>query len=80
MAAPIDLTSATTAEGQALQLAYALSNAENAQVDTAGAALTDNIQITPNNETGVIAVTMNLPVTIGTSANGATYVASEFIA
>ena len=79
MSSVIDLSSASTAEGQVLQLIYAMNNLENANLDSDGNPVTDNIQITPNAETGVIAVTLNLPVTTAPSANGATYTADNFL-
>ena len=79
MAATIDLTAATTAEGQVLMLVTALNNLENANVDSDGTPLTDNIQITPNNETDTIALALNLPVTAVTTADGVTYTADTFL-
>lgn len=79
MAATVDLTAATTAEGQVLMLVTALNNLENANVDSDGTPLTDNIQITPNNETDTIALALTLPVTAVTTADGVTYTADTFL-
>lgn len=79
MAAVIDTSSATTAEGQLLQLIFALNGSENANVDANGAVITNNIQITPNAETDSMAVNLTLPVTASTSADGVTYVADSFL-
>lgn len=79
MATPIDLSTATSAEGQALQLAYAMNALENSNVDSSGAAITNNIQITPNPETGIVTVNFSLPVTTSAAANGESSVADAFL-
>ena len=79
MANPVDLSTATSAEGQALQLIYAMNNLENANVDSAGNALTNNIQIASNDETGIIAITLNLPVSTTVTPDGASYAATPFL-
>ncbi len=80
MANPIDLSSATTAEGQFLQLASVLSNAELAQVDSEGDPITDNIQITFDGDTQAFSITATLPAEVASTANGVIYTASTFIA
>lgn len=79
MAAVIDTSSATTAEGQLLQLLFAMNGAENANLDANGAVITNNVQITPNAETDSMAVNLTLPVTASSSANGVTYAADTFL-
>ena len=80
MAAPIDLSAATTAEGQLWQLCNALSEAERANVDTDGTTpLTDNIQISPDPETATAAVTLTFPLAVATTADGVSYTASAYL-
>ncbi len=79
MATPIDLSSATTAEGQLLQLASALVKAELAQVDSDGNPLTDNLQITFDGDTEAFSITATLPAQVTVASDGATYKAVPFI-
>ncbi|MDJ0650289.1 MAG: hypothetical protein QNJ60_16470 [Xenococcaceae cyanobacterium MO_188.B19] len=79
MAAPFDLSAATTAEGQLWQLCNAMSEAERANVDGDGAPLTDNIAISPDPETATAAVTLTFPLTVTTTADGVSYTASAYL-
>ncbi len=79
MATPIDLSAATTAEGQLWQLCNAFSELERTNVDTDGNPLTDNIQISPDPESGTAAVTLTFPLTVTTTADGVSYTASSFL-
>lgn len=58
MATKLDTTTATTLEGQALQIAFKMNELEKANVDAGGNQRTDNIQIAPNTETGAFVVTL----------------------
>lgn len=79
MANPVDLSTATTAEGQLLQLITALSDAELAQVDSEGEPLTDNIQITFDGDAKAFTVAATLPAEVAATANGVIYTAAPFI-
>ena len=76
MTAPIDLSSATSAEGQLWQLINAMSEIERTNVDANGTALTDNIQVSPDPENANATVTLTVPFAVATTADGVVYVAS----
>ena len=79
MTAPIDLSTATSAEGQLWQLVNALSEVERTNVDANGTALTDNIQISPDPENANATVTLTVPFAVTTTADGVVYVASAYL-
>lgn len=80
MAAPIDLSTATTAEGQLWQLCNAMSEVERTNFDTDGTTpLTDNIQISPDPETATAAVTLTFPLAVATTPDGVSYTASTYL-
>jgi hypothetical protein len=77
MAAPIDLTSATTAEGQ---LAMLLEGLVNLQGNTT-ISNTDNVTMITSNVindiTGIQSVSLTIPISSTGSANGFALVADE---
>ncbi len=79
MTAPIDLSGATTAEGQLWQLCNAMSELERANVDADNAPLTDNIQISPDPETATATVALTFPLTVTSTADGVSYTASAYL-
>ncbi len=79
MAALVDLSVATTAEGQLWQLCNAFSELERANVDADGNQLTDNITISPDPENGTATVNINIPLTVTTTADGVAYTATAFL-
>ena len=79
MAAPIDLTGATTAEEQLLILLYSSNNLELANLDAGNNPITNNVQLNPNTETNIMAVTLNLPITAVPGSGGANIKAAEYL-
>lgn len=80
MAAPVDLTSATTCEGQLAMILEMIINLQaNTTVDTGSNR--DNVTVittnTINEITGLQAVTISLPISSIGSANGFSLVADE---
>lgn len=70
MATKLDTATATTLESQAAQILYHMNNLENANVDADGAVVTDNVQIAPDEETGLTVFTLTLQMGNEISANG----------
>lgn len=79
MAAKLDTDTATNIEEQFLQIAYHMNNLENANVDGDGAALTDNIQIVPDNEARTTVVTVTLTIDSSVSGTGILSTPQEFL-
>ena len=79
MAVVIDLSAATSAEGQIWQLANALSEVERLNVDADGAALTDNIQVSIDSEASQATIAVTVPLVTATTADGVTYIADPFL-
>ena len=85
MAAKVDLdTTPTSLEGQVMEAARELKQAEDAWI-AAGLALdppvtrTRRLTFGINPTTGVATVNLNLPISESDSANGVTYVANPYI-
>ena len=70
-------TSATSIEGQALEIARELQNLEAAQ-STADIPL-NNVQIDTDIENGLVSITMSLPVALSGTGGAVTLSASEYL-
>ncbi len=76
MAAAIT-TTATTLEGQALEIALAIQAAEATQ--STDEIPLNNITITPDTEASTVAVALTLPTTLSGAAGAITYTADEYL-
>ena len=70
-------TSATSVEGQALEIARELQTLEAVQ-STADTPL-NNVQIDTDIETGLISITMSLPVSLSGTGGAVTLSATEYL-
>lgn len=81
MAGVIDVSTATTAEGQLWQLCNAMSESERANVDPADGItpLTDNVQVSVDPESATGTVTLTFPLTVTSTVDGVTYTANTYL-
>lgn len=79
MANILDTSTATTLEGQGLQVLYHMNELEKANVDATGTAITDNIQIVPNGETGAVVITITFQTDTVIAPNGVTVTPNVFL-
>ena len=79
MTAPLDLTAATSGEGQLYQAANKLVELERGNVDADGTPLTDNIQIAIDTETATATITAEVPLTVIDSPDGVQYQANAYL-